>query len=203
MYEGHEDIPDGVYTDNVVRKEVLLGRKGDAPRSSTAASTDTTPPTTSAAALQTLPLGNIADAGNSAVETMTEYMDEGSGAPATPRSGNLQQPLDRHGTDDTDENGAVSAQSSATHVTMVGPAVGPELDLTSTPDQLKLEDTQDVQEPTDSDRRAFLADLEQRAKARGVGPSEWHEMRRQPLWQVLISVEALEHPTSPSVGSSS
>ena len=101
---------------------------------------------------------------------MTEYIDEGSGAPATPRSGNLQQPLDRHGTDDTDENGAVSAQSSATHVAMVGSAVGPELDLTSAPDQLKLEDTQDVQELTDSDRVAFLVALEKRAKDCGVGP---------------------------------
>ena len=136
-------------------RRFLLGREDDAPRSSTTAPTDTTPPTTSAAVLQTLPLKNIADAGNSAVETMTEYIDEGSGAPATPRSGNLQQPLDRHGTDDTDENGAVSAQSSVTHVAMVGSAAGPELDLTSAPEQLKPEDTQDVQEPTDSDRVAF------------------------------------------------
>ena len=134
---------------------------------------------------------------------MTEYIDEGSGAPATPRSGNLQQPLGRHGTDDTDENGAVSAQSSATHVATVGSAVGLEFDLTSAPDQLKLEDAQAVQELTDSDRVAFLVALEKRAKACGVGPSEWHGMRRQPLWQVLFSVEALEHPTSPSVGSSS
>ena len=56
LYEGHEDISDGVYTDNVVWKEVLLGREGDAPCSSTPASADTTPPTTSAAVLQTLPL---------------------------------------------------------------------------------------------------------------------------------------------------
>ena len=111
--------------------------------------------------------------------------------------------MDRHGTDDTDENGAVSAQSSATHVAMVGSAAGPELDLTSAPDQLKLEDTQDVQELTDSDRLAFLVALEKRAKACGVGPSEWHQLRRQPLWQVLFSVEALERPTSPSVGSPS
>ena len=64
------------------------------------------------------------------------------------------------------------------------------------------EDLADTQESL-SDDKTFLADLEKRAKACGVGPSEWHEMRRQPLWQVLFSVEALEHPTSPSVGSSS
>ena len=86
---------------------------------------------------------------------------------------------------------------------MLGSAVGPELHLTSAPDQLKLEDTQDAQEPTDSDRVALLAALEKRAKAKGVGDSEWHEKRRLPLWQVLFYVEALESPLSPGVGSSS
>ena len=113
------------------------------------------PPTASAAVHQTLPVAALVDVVDSPAEALTAYIDEGPGAPATPRSSNLQQPLDRHGTEDTDENGAVSAQSSATHVAMVGSAVGPELDPTSSPDQLKLEDTQDVQEPTDSDRVAF------------------------------------------------
>ena len=86
---------------------------------------------------------------------------------------------------------------------MVGSAVGPELDLTSAPDQLTLEDTQAAQTPTESDRVALLAALEKRAKAKGVGNSEWHDKQRLPLWQVLFYVEALESPLSPGVGSSS
>ena len=53
-------------------------------------------------------------------ETMTEYIDEGSGAPATPRTKALEQPLDRHGTYDTDEYGATSTHASTSNVTMVG-----------------------------------------------------------------------------------
>ena len=51
---------------------------------------------------------------------MTEYIDEGSGAPATPRNKDVQQPLDRHGTDDTDEYGAMPTHASISNVTIVG-----------------------------------------------------------------------------------
>ena len=79
------------------------------------------------------------------------------------------------------------------------------LDLDPIEDMVKPDELEQdgPSEPTPEDMDAFWKDLEKRAKARGVGPSEWHDLRRQPLLQVLLSVEALEHPTSPSVGSSS
>ena len=66
----------------------------------------------------------------SPTETMTEYIDEGSGAPATPRTKRaVQQPLDKHGTYDTDEYGAAPAHASTSNVTMVGTEKGSVLDL--------------------------------------------------------------------------
>ena len=56
----------------------------------------------------------------SPTETMTEYIDEGSGAPATHRTKRpLKQPLDKHGTDDTDEYGATPTHASTPNATMV------------------------------------------------------------------------------------
>ena len=69
---------------------------------------------------------------------------------------------------------------------MVGSVVGHELGLDSAQVQMQPhQDAQHTQEPTAHDVVAFLADLEQRAQACGVGPSEWHEVRRRPLWQAL------------------
>ena len=49
---------------------------------------------------------------------------------------------------------------------------------------------------------AFLANLEQRAKAKQVGPSEWYQVRNRPLLDVLHFVEALETPNSTGAASS-
>ena len=60
---------------------------------------------------------------------------------------------------------------------------------------------QNVCEPAAEDVLAFLFALEERAKACGVGPSEWHYVRNRPLLDVLHYVESLETPSS--VGASS
>ena len=78
-----------------------------------------------------LPVGTLPGVVPGPIETMTDYMHEVPGALATPRNSDMQQSLDRHGTDDTDEYGATPAHSSVTHVTIVGSVKGPELDLTS------------------------------------------------------------------------
>ena len=205
LYEDNEGIPNGVYTDNVVWKEALLQREVVDVCNAPPLSSNVTSQTMSTENRQVSLAGTLAVMPNSPGETMTDYIDEGSGAPATPRNTDVQQPLDRHGTDDTDEYGAAPAHASASNVTIVGTATGSVLDLDPIEDMVKPDELEQdgPSEPTPEDMDAFWKDLEQRAKARGVGPSEWHGLRRQPLWQVLISVEALEHPTSPSVGSSS
>ena len=186
---------------------MLLRREGNAPCSSATSSADTAPPTASAEVHEALPVSDVAD---STVETVTTYIDEGSGAPATPRFGNPQQPVDRHGTDDADEHGAVLPQSADSNVAMVGSVVGAELEVTSEQvEVLPALADQDpcefaagtVREPATEDALAFLAELEKRAVACGIGPSEWYEVRNRPLLDVLHYVESLETPSS--VGASS
>ena len=120
LYENNEGIPDGVYTDNVVWKEALLQRE--------CVDTFSSPPLASDMTTHAVSTGNrevsLPDpqtvVQTSPTETMTEYIDEGSGAPATPRNKDVQQPLYRHGTYDTDEYGAAIAHASTSNVTIVG-----------------------------------------------------------------------------------
>ena len=138
--------------------------------------------------------------------TMTEYIDEGSGAPATPRNKKVQQTLDRHGTDDTDEYGATPTHASTSNVTMVGTEKGSVLNLDPreemvTPD----EDAQDgSSEPTPEDMVVFVDELKKRAQAtRMTDDSERYEKQKLPISQLLIYVESLESPKTPRTGSSS
>ena len=128
LYEDKDGIADGVYTDNVVWKEALLHDDADALQSSVATSNEGPHATQSLAqppALQaTAPA--LATAGQ-AQWSEEEYFDEGSGAPATPRIGTPQQPLDRHGADDVDEYGEAPPQASAANAVMSGSAVSAEL----------------------------------------------------------------------------
>ena len=71
LYEDNEGIPDGVYTDNVVWKEALLRREGDATCSSAASSAHTMPPTASAAVHQTSPVAALTDVVGSPAEALT------------------------------------------------------------------------------------------------------------------------------------
>ena len=50
---------------------------------------------------------------------------------------------------------------------------------------------------------AELFAYEGRAQARGVGPSEWHEVNQRPLSDVRAYIEALEMPRSCGAASSS
>ena len=99
----------------------------------------------------------ITDVSNSPTETMTEYIDEGSGAPATPRTNDVQQPLDRHCTDDTDEYGAVPAHASISNVNIVGTDNGSVLDLDNPEDMVTQDElAQDgPSEPTLEDMVVF------------------------------------------------
>ena len=140
------------------------------------------------------------------MKTMTDYIDEGSGAPATPRNTDVQQPLDRHGTDDTDEYGAVPAHASASNVTVVGTATNSVLDLDPLADMVQSDELaqDDPSEPTPDDMVTFLAELKKRAQAAGMRhDSEWYEKKKLPLSQLLMYVESLESPMTPGTGSSS
>ena len=112
LYEDNEGIPDGVYTDNVVWKEALLQREGVATHSLSPNTSHVTQTNVSSDNQQVSLASALIVVLHSPVETMTEYIDEGSGAPATPRTKDIEQPLDRHGTDDTDEYGATPAHAS-------------------------------------------------------------------------------------------
>ena len=131
-----------------------------------------------------------------------EYVDEGSGAPATPRSGTLEQPLDRHRADDIDEYGE-APQAVAANVVMSGSVVGAELaDSSRQVGVGSQQNTQGVPEVAADSVLAFLVALEKRARACGVQPSEWYEVRNRPLLDVLRFVEALETPSSSGAASS-
>ena len=129
LYGDNEGIPDGVYTDNVVWKKALLQREAVDTFSAPPLSSNMTSQTVSTENRQVSLAGPLTVVSNRPGETMTDYIDEGSGAPATPRNTDVQQPLDRHGTDDTDEYGAVPAHASASNVTIVGTTTGSVFDL--------------------------------------------------------------------------
>ena len=199
LFEGHDDVPDGVYTDNVVWKEALLGHDVDAPHSCAAAPVKDTHPTVLLAPSATLQTSGT----HELTENLDVYFNESSGAPLTPRSGELQQPLDRHGTDDTDEYGAAPPQASATNVMMAVPASAPELVVKETQvEVLPTQGTQEMLEPDPDDIAALMSDLELRARACGVGRSEWYEVSKRPLLDVLRFMEALETPDSRGASSS-
>jgi len=95
-YEGQADVPDGVYTDNVVWKEALLHDSGVIAR-------ETLPP-------KDVPLG---DSGQKRVETFLpetpvteECFDVLSGAPQTQRTDDQAPRLDWHGATDLAELGS-------------------------------------------------------------------------------------------------
>ena len=48
----------------------------------------------------------------------------------------------------------------------------------------------------------LLHDLEQQAKALGVGHSEWYEIRQRPLLEILALIETLRTPRSEGAASS-
>ena len=91
----------------------------------------------------------------------------GSGALATPRTKAIEQPLDRHGTDDTYEYGAAPAHASTSNVTMVGTEKGSVLDLDPREDMVTPdEDAQGGSiEPTPEDMVVFVDELKKRAQA--------------------------------------
>ena len=175
LYEHNEGIPDGVYTDNVVWKEALLPKEH--------VETIQSPTMASTLRSQTVSTDNRetplpeppSDEQTSQTETMTEFIDEGSGAPATPRTSDVQQPLDRHGTDDTDEYGTAAAHASTSNVTIVGTDKGSVLDLAPTEDMVKPDEETQTSEPTPEDMVAFVDELKKRAQAAGMrGDSEWY-----------------------------
>ncbi len=53
------------------------------------------------------------------------------------------------------------------------------------------------------DAAQLMMDLEQSARASGVGPSEWYEVSHRPLMDVLRFMEVLEAPNSKGTASSS
>ena len=112
----------------------------------------------------------------SPTETMTEDTDDGSGALAARHTKHVQQPLDRHGTDDTDEYGTAVAHASTSNVTIVGTDKGSVLDLAPTEDMVKPDEETQTNEPTPEDMVAFVDELKKRAQtARMRGDSEWYE----------------------------
>ena len=87
---------------------------------------------------------------------------------------------------------------------MVGSVVAADFHVTSARlEMLPALDEEETCEPEADTVAAFLANLEQRAKAKQVGPSEWYQVRNRPLLDVLHFVEALETPSSTGAASSS
>ena len=64
------------------------------------------------------------------------------------------------------------------------------------------QNAQDVPEAAADSALAFLVALEKRARACGIGPSEWYEVRNRPLLDVLRFVEAFGTPNSSGAASS-
>ena len=151
LHNNDEGIIDGVYTDNVVWQEALLQEER--------VETIQSPTTASALRSQTVSTDNRetplpeppSDEQTSQIETMTEFIDEGSRALATPRASDVQQPLDRHGTDDTDEYGTTTAHASTSNVTIAGTDKGSVIDVAPTEDMVKPDEETQTSEPTPDD----------------------------------------------------
>ena len=195
-YEGHADIPDGVYTDNVVWKEALLHDGSTIPpRAPETPLRGATPSGSSLSDCSDIPLPSTPMA--------EEYFDELSGAPPAPRHGDLEQTLDRHGTSDLDEFGSAPGCSGETdvHLHASGNTNETCIDLTTSEGPLPefFPEEADMQATMLPD---FLETLEERANFYGVGPSEWYEVVRRPVPEILAYMEALETVSSRGASSS-
>ena len=226
-YEGNEDIPDGVYTANVVWKEALLqaGDVGqdlgmdDSPRLPSQDSLPGPPGTPLASpgvstecadanlGAPETPLRGDSPSGGSLSDSCEtplpsplmaeEYFDALSGAPQTPRPGDLEQRLDRHGTSDLDEFGSAPGCSAETDVNLLASANTNQtfIDLT-TSEEPPPEWTHDEADMQANMLPGLLEDLEKRAQFYDVGPSEWYEVSRRTLPEIVSYMEALERVSS-------
>ena len=250
-YEGQADVPDGVYTDNVVWKEALLHDSGVTPR-------ETLPP-------KDVPLG---DSGQKRVETFLpetpvteecfdvlsgapqtqrtddpaprfdchgaadlaelgsasgisvgaepkeetlfpdaemdeEWLDALSGAPPTPITGEPEQRLDRHGATDLDEFGSAPGNSAETDVHLLAALIQNDsfIDLTTSED-LPPETVNDETAAVADELSDFMEYLRERAQFYGVGPSEWYEVSRRSLPEIIAYIETFQLVSSRGASSS-
>ena len=194
-YEEHEDIPDGVYTDNVVWKDALLHDNGH----------NNQPSQASQGAACNVTASNVdvpvhVWAADDRDADILDYPDEASGAPRTPPTTEPQEPNNHHGTDDVDEFGPAPSRGVMTNVVVAVPQTEATVivDLTSSTQKEPSGKEIDCTPTIDN----LLHDLEQQAKALGVGRSEWYEIRKRPLLEILALIETLRTPRSEGAASS-
>ena len=120
---------------------------------------------------------------------------------APPPTTEPQQPNNHHGTDDVDEFGPAPSRGMMTNVVVAVPQTEATVivDLTSStqkePSGKEIDCTPNIDN--------LLDDLEQQAKALGVGHSEWYEIRQRPLLEILALIETLRTPLFEGAASSS
>ena len=135
---------------------------------------------------------------------MLTYMDALSGAPRTPPCTETQQPLDRHGTDDVDEFGP-AAQLACFDDVVLELASGREEEAIDVRDFEVVPDRSAGTLSYDAAAHAesMLESYRERAMIQGLGHSEWYDVCRRPLSDVLSFIEALEEPRAACASSSS
>ena len=103
------------------------------------------------------------------------------------------QPWDRHGTDDIDEFGIAPPHASVDNaVVSDSTSVGEDAVNLTGKEQPAGEDA-GAACPEDQATVAVLLDTyRQRARACGVGPSEWYEVSHRPLTDIQAYIETLE-----------
>ena len=118
---------------------------------------------------------------------------------APPRQLN-REPNNHHGTDDVDEFGPAPSRGVMINIVVAVPQTEATVivDLTSSKQKEPSGKEIDCTPSIDS----LLDDLEQQAKALGVGHSEWYEIRQRPMLEILALIETLRTPLSGGAASS-
>ena len=174
-YVGQAGVPDGVYTDNVVWKEALLHDDGATP---IPVEGETLPPQDS----------SLGDSVREKPETLflestmgEECFDVVSDPPQTLRTG------------DPEETGVHLLTALDTEDSV--------FDLTTSEDLL-LESPNDGAAALSDELSGVMQYLAERAQFYGVGPSEWYEVSRRTLPEIIAYIETLQLVSS-RCGSSS
>ena len=187
--EAAEDVLEGVYTDNVVWKEVLLQGCAGAELSGQDVAPQPRAMSDSAAMVPDV---------TSMVPNATECFDEESGAPGTPRVPHPpQQPFDRHGADDLDEYGAAPSHDAEGNIVFSADV--------HAPDGLEPNSAAGCSaHSTDSgDQEALLQELREHAQSLGIGQSEWYFLKQKPVEEILTLFETEQASRTPGASSSS
>ena len=184
-YSEHEEIEDGVYTDNVVWPEALLQPQAFSQQLLHV------PPSRSA--VSTGPMsGHFVDPVD---ESQGFVLDECSGAPGQQSTHKLKQSVDRHGADDVDEFGVVAPQFPISIVDISG------LDSPVNAFEESPRDS-DSEIPQQVLHSQVLDDLRDAAMAHHISYSELFEVSQRSVPDIQAFLDALHTPNSGGAASS-